>query len=234
MSSSKQGEGVSPGRDSTGGDSTNGDSTGGDSTSRGQPVIILAAGKGVRFGKPKIFAEHGGHTFLERILTRCRATGARVTLVSDPRHRSELDALLARLPPSLLAPFPRMVAGDAGDSMFASVQSALRHGPYVPGFWLWPVDAPFISAGGWRTAVEAVAGAPDRIWKLRVGGRTGHPIWFPEASVAGILAGDWKDGLRGYLAGAEAVRILVLEGEILHDIDRVGQLEDLVLPDDPS
>src|SRR3972149_3370776 len=69
----------------------------------GQPVIVLAAGHGRRLGGPKAFAEHHGRTFLERILARCREREARVTLVSDPRFRARMEALLARPPP----PFPR-------------------------------------------------------------------------------------------------------------------------------
>jgi len=195
----------------------------------GQPVIVLGAGRGTRFGTPKLFAEHEGRTFLERILTRCRESGARVTLVSDPRDRQRLEALLAGMPPDLLAPFPRIVAGDGEAPMLASVQAALRQGPYRPGWWLWPVDAPFLSAAGWRKAVQSAAGAPGQVWKLRVEGRTGHPIWFPERFAATILAGNWPDGLRGCLdtMAPEEISILALEGETVHDINTQEQLTDL-------
>ena len=135
----------------------------------GQPVIVLAAGHGKRMGGPKLFTEHEGRTFLERILQRCRETSARVTLVSDPRFRPRLEALLSTLP----APFPRIVEADGTLDMLDSVQAALRAGPYEPGVWLWPVDAPFISAAGWRRAVEKVARVPNSVRKLRAGGRTG-------------------------------------------------------------
>lgn len=198
---------------------------------RGQPVIVLAAGHGTRFGGPKAFAEHKGRTFTERILTRCGETGARVTLVGDPRHRERLEALLAALPPELTAPTPapRLVDADGLADMMASVKAALAHGPHEPGFWLWPVDAPFISAAGWRRAAQTAAGDPGVIWKLRVAGRTGHPVWFPFTVTRPLLDGNWPDGLRGFLATVppERIQVLPLEGEFLEDIDSPDQLQGL-------
>lgn len=195
----------------------------------GQPVLLLGAGRGRRMGLPKLFAEHQGKTFAERILARCRETGSRVTLVSDPLHRERLEALLAALPPELLAPFPSVVKADGETDMLASVQAGLLAGPYEPGCWLWPADAPFISPGGWRRAVERVTEAPEFIWKLRAGGRTGHPIWLPSWTVRPLLAGNWPDGLRGFLAGVapERIRILALEGEFLADVNTPRDLEAL-------
>lgn len=191
----------------------------------GQPVIVLGAGHGTRIGGPKLFVEHHGRTFLERILERCRETRARVTLVTDPRFRARLEPLLARVPP----PFPRLVEADGTEPMLASVQAALRAGPYEPGFWLWPVDAPFISSAGWRRAVEQVAQDPNVIWKLRVRGRTGHPGWFPFYTAPAILAGDWPDGLRGFLATQlpERIQVLALDDEYLEDVDTPQQLAGL-------
>ena len=196
---------------------------------RGLPVIVLGAGRGTRFGGPKLFAEHKGRGFLERILTRCHAAGARVTLVTDPRDKAPLERLLTSLPPALTAPFPRMVKSDGEEDMMASVRAALAQGPYEPGFWLWPVDAPFISARGWRLAVETAARDANVVWKLRVRGSTGHPIWFPFHTAAAILAGSWPDGLRGFLktqATQATVRIqaLPLEDEFLGDVNTQEQL----------
>lgn len=192
----------------------------------GQPVIVLAAGHGKRMGGPKLFTEHEGRTFLERILQRCRETSARVTLVSDPRFRPRLEALLSTLP----APFPRIVEADGTLDMLDSVQAALRAGPYEPGVWLWPVDAPFISAAGWRRAVEKVARVPNAVWKLRAAGRTGHPAWFPSDLVPAILSRRWPDGLRGFLREVprERVRFLALQGEFIADIDTQEDLKEMV------
>ncbi len=198
-----------------------------DGRDTGQAVIVLGAGQGKRMGGPKLFAAHKGLGFLERILARCRETGSRVILVSDPRHTERLETLLAGMPPRLLAPFPRIVHADGEADMLASVRAALRTGPWEPGGWLWPVDAPFISPDGWRRAVKTVAAEPDWIWKLRVQGKTGHPVWFPSWCAPPILAGSWQDGLRGYLTevAAQKIRILLLEEEFLADVNTPQELQ---------
>lgn len=195
----------------------------------GQPVIVLAAGHGRRMGGPKVFAGHKGRGFLQRILERCHESRARVILVVDPNHRQRLEALFATLPAGLLAPLPRMVEADGKADMLASVQAALAHGPYEPGFWLWPVDAPFISAKGWHAATQAVARDPGVVWKLRVRGRTGHPVWFPFHVTQPLREGHWPDGLRGFLATLppERIQILPLEGEFLEDVNTPQQLAGL-------
>ncbi len=188
----------------------------------GQPVIVLGAGLGRRMGEPKVFAEHGGRSFLARILERCGESGSPVTLTVDRRFRRRVEALLARLP----GPAPRLVEAGGDKPMVASVREALRWGGYEPGFWLWPVDAPFLSAGGWRRATEAVGRDPNVVWKLRSGGRSGHPVWFPFYTIPAIRAGRWPDGLRGFLREMEPERVMVLEleGETLTDVDTPEEL----------
>ena len=196
---------------------------------RNLPVIVLGAGHGRRMGGPKLFAEHKGRTFLQRILERCRETAARVTLVVDPCHQERLEALFTALPPRLLAPFPRIVEADGELEMLDSLRAALRAGPYEPGFWLWPVDAPFISAAGWAKAAQTAARDPNGIWKLRSRGRTGHPVWFPFHVTRALLEGEWPDGLRGFLktVPAERIQLLEMEDEYLEDVDTPQQLAGL-------
>ena len=186
-----------------------------------QPVLLLGAGLGRRMGGPKVFTRAGEKSFLERILARCRESGSPVTLTFDSRFRERLEALLATLP----APRPRLVESAGELPMLASVQAGLRAGGLEGGFWLWPVDAPFISADGWARAVKTAREAPDAVWKLRAGGRSGHPIWFPAWSVPIILAGSWQNGLLGFLETCpDRIRVLPLEGEELRDFNTPEEL----------
>jgi len=179
-----------------------------------QPVLIAAAGHGRRFGGPKVFARADGTTFLERILARCREAGAPVTLVVDPAFR---ERVATALPGDLAV---RLVEADGTHPMLASVQAGLAAGGFERGFWMWPVDAPFLSPVGWTRAVRAVAGAPEHVWKLRSEGRGGHPTWFPGWAVPLIRTGDWPDGLQGFFRDHEAaIRLLHLDGETLRDVD---------------
>ena len=185
------------------------------------PVVVLGAGHGKRMGRPKVFARHGGETFLERILVRCRETALPVVLVIDPRFRVEVHELLQALPFSE----PRLVEADGAAPMLVSIQAALREGGCDDGFWCWPVDAPFLSPAGWMQAVEAVEGMPAVIWKLSTGGQTGHPVWFPGWAVPRILAGGWPNGLQGLLNEcSDRIYVLELEGEELRDFNTPEQL----------
>ena len=186
-----------------------------------QAVLLLGAGHGTRMGGPKVFTRHGGQSFLERILRRCAEAGAPVTLCVDPAFRPQVEQALAALD----LPRPRLVAADGTRPMLATVQAGLAAGGFDAGFWLWPVDAPFISVQGWARAVARAAAHPGRILKLRVDGRTGHPLWLPGWAVPQILAGAWADGLLGFLAAHEGdVEILPLDGEVLADFNTPAQL----------
>ncbi len=188
--------------------------------SGGQAVLILAAGHGTRMGGPKVFAQYKGQTFLHRILARCAESSSPVTVTADSLFRARIEDMLATTSYA-----PTLVDCDGLAPMLATVQAGLAAGGCESGFWLWPVDAPFISTSGWASAVDTVRGGGSQIVKLRVRGRTGHPIWFPGWSCRDILAGEWKNGLLGYLAERESeVVILPLEGEILTDVNTPDEL----------
>jgi CTP:molybdopterin cytidylyltransferase MocA len=189
----------------------------------GQPVVVLAAGHGTRMGGPKAFAEVNGATFLAHILARAHEAESPVILTVDPRFRSRVDALLATLAPARM----RLVEADGLRPMVASVQASFAAlDASAIGAWLWPVDAPLLSARGWRHARTAVALRPDAIHKLRTQERTGHPTWFPRWAVAAICAREWDDGLPAFLASVPAERIAVVDlpGEILGDFNTPEQL----------
>jgi CTP:molybdopterin cytidylyltransferase MocA len=194
--------------------------------SLGLPVIVLAAGHGTRMGGPKAFTRHGGQSFLERILERCAESNAEVTLTVDPSFKARLlEALKAR-------PVPRphlhlrWVDADGRLPMLASVQAALAAGGFEHGFWMWPVDAPFLSADGWRVLSRDVAVDPAKIVKPVSDGKSGHPVWFPAWTVSRIAQGGWPDGLQGFLheIGPGLVRRVDLPGERINDVDTPEEL----------
>lgn len=199
-------------------------------------VLLLGAGHGRRMGGPKLFTEHRGRSFTERILARCAESASPVTLTVDPVYRTRLEVLLTGLATRMALPPLRLVAADGNLDMLRSVQAGLAAKAAFPGaegvptdwtngFWLWPVDAPFLSSEGWQHARQAAASQPDAVLKLRTGegaaGKTGHPIHFPAWAVAPILAGDWPDGLLGFLKEVPPGRMaaLPLPGEVLRDLD---------------
>ena len=192
----------------------------------GQRVIILGAGLGRRMGGPKVLKSFQGKTFLERILDRCEESRSPVILTHNPQSHSPLEALLDGFLHSTL---PRLVSVPGEATMLDSLRAGLEAGDPSGGFWCWPVDAPFISPRGWQQATAAANSDPGAIWKLRVAGKTGHPIWFPGWAAPGIIAGNWprveERGLLGFLdQHQDKVRILALEGELLADFNSPDQL----------
>ena len=188
-----------------------------------QPVVILGAGHGTRMGGPKVFAEAGGVTFLERIVERIGEARCPALLTVDAGFRARVEALLKRLPRLSL----RLIEVDGKLPMLASVQAGVAAlDPAAQGAWLWPVDAPLLSAEGWLRARQTVAERPQAILKLRTQGRTGHPIWLPRWACEAVAQGRWADGLLGFLAEVPAERIahLDLPGETLSDFDTPEQL----------
>ncbi len=188
-----------------------------------QPVVILGAGHGTRMGGPKVFAEVGGVTFLQRIVDRIGEACCPAVLTVDAAFRARVEALLMRLPRVRL----RLIEVDGNLPMLASVQTGLaKLDAAAQGAWLWPVDAPMLSAEGWLRARQTVAAQPQAILKLRTQGRTGHPIWLPRWACEAVAEGRWSDGLQGFLAEVPAGRIAHLElpGETLGDFNTPEQL----------
>jgi CTP:molybdopterin cytidylyltransferase MocA len=178
---------------------------------------------------PKAFVLLNGQTFLDRILARCAESGSDVTVTVDPAFKQRLmDGLKARSMPRLPLHL-RWVEADGRQPMLASIQAALAVGGFDRGFWLWPVDAPFLSAAGWRVLGETVEVDDQRILKPRAEGRSGHPVWFPGWAVLRIARGDWPNGLLGFLAVCtpEQVRAVDLPGEHVNDIDTPEELRAL-------
>jgi CTP:molybdopterin cytidylyltransferase MocA len=189
-------------------------------------VIVLAAGHGKRMGGPKAFVRYHDRTFLEHILDRCAESGSPVTITVDGSFKARLLALLQANPIPHAQLDLHWVEVDGRLPMVASLQAALMAGNFGHGFWLWPVDAPFLSADGWRMLGAAVAAHAEQILKPRSGDRTGHPVWFPGWAVARIVSGEWPTGLRGFLqtCDPDRIRVLDLPGERLNDVDTPEEL----------
>ena len=202
----------------------------------GLPVIVLAAGHGTRMGGPKAFARYGGQSFLERILARCAESNADVTITVDPAFKPRVLDLLKARPVPRPHLHLRWVEADGRLPMLASVQAALAAGGFGRGFWMWPVDAPFVSAEGWRLLNRDVAENDTQVAKPVAGGKSGHPVWFPAWAAPRIAQGRWPDGLQGFLSeiGPSAMRRIELPGERLNDVDTPEELAAMSAPPSPA
>jgi len=141
--------------------------------------VILAGGRGERYGGPKALARlPDGRTFL----TAC--ADALVTAGANP--------IVATLPPAVSVPTDRRVAAVplpcAGLAMFDSLrlalQRALEHAGWAAAVVL-PVDHPLVAPETIRALGAYVALAAIPSWH----GKHGHPVMLSRSLATGIVSG---------------------------------------------
>jgi len=119
-------------------------------------AIIPAAGKGNRFGMPKVDASYNGITFAERIImTLTTAKLDKYILVRDVET------------PDMLG------------SIRLGMQKALSEYGRPDGWVIWPVDHPAVKAETVTTLSTAFAERRNSIIIPRCNGKSGHPIILP-------------------------------------------------------
>lgn len=119
-------------------------------------AIIPAAGKGTRFGMPKVDANFNGLTFAERILFVLALAGIeKFALVRDVET------------PDMLA------------SIRYGMQQALKEYARPDGWLIFPVDHPMVREDTIRLLREEFSSHRNSITIPRHKGKSGHPILLP-------------------------------------------------------
>ncbi|WP_460443872.1 nucleotidyltransferase family protein [Amycolatopsis cihanbeyliensis] len=166
--------------------------------------LLLAAGRGRRFGGPKPLAELGGEPLV------LRALGALTEGGCEPVHvvvGARSEAVRALLPRAAVA----VHAADWTSGMGASLRAGLGsfHGlePAPDALLVHLVDLPWVPAG----VVARLAGyaGPSAVARACYRGTPGHPVvlgrrWWAE--VAGATEGD--RGARDWLAARPDLRLV--------------------------
>lgn len=164
-------------------------------------AIILASGRGTRYGAPKAEASLENGTFLDRILATLQAAGILSTL-----------AALGLETPDMLSTL-RQVAGHFTPD---------RHS----GILIWPVDHPLVKPETVVALGEAFSAHPEAVLRPTYKGERGHPIILP----AGFdLSGDDAGrGLAGIIRtnACTVIDLPVDDPGILRNINRPEDLED--------
>ncbi len=179
-------------------------------------VVVLAAGRGRRWGGPKALAVHAGQTFLCRVLETVSGFAERVVVV---------------VPPGVSTPW---IPGWDGtlwvenpqpkEGMFSSVRLGLTKLGPLRQTLIFPVDHPLVrretiealGAGG-----QSVPDASQRVVVPTLGGRGGHPVLIGRRAALALLEvgpeSTLRDAMRG--VGTEPVRIPVEDPGIIRNIN---------------
>ncbi len=116
-------------------------------------AIILASGKGSRYGMPKSEAMLDGLLFSQRISQALLDAGVRDIVLAKDLETS---------------------------SMFESLKQSILQNPDAPPYYIiWPVDHPLVQSQSLALLLESASQNPDCIIKPEFLGRHGHPILIP-------------------------------------------------------
>lgn len=183
--------------------------------------VLLAAGRGGRFGGAKLMARLAASG-------NAAAPGIAVGAMACRQFRSVLPRVIAVVRPDdadLAASLAEAgaevsVFADADRGMGASLAFGVSVVPDARGWVVALADMPWVMQGTVRAVTAALAaGAP--IAAPYHGGRRGHPVGFSRALLPELLALSGDEGARKILAaaGERVFRIDVDDPGILQDVD---------------
>jgi CTP:molybdopterin cytidylyltransferase MocA len=165
-------------------------------------AIILASGKGTRFGMPKAEAGYGGKSFVQHIRDTLHAAGLSRIVLADSYNSPDMLATL------------RLAVSDImlGESSDAS------------GYLIFPVDFPFVRQETLQSLIHKHLEHPNAVIHPLYQNRRGHPIIIPAST--NLLADDEGKGLREVLSKNHLTHIDVPVDDI-GTISNINTPEDL-------
>jgi molybdenum cofactor cytidylyltransferase len=142
-------------------------------------VVLLAAGRSARMGRPKLLLPWGETTVLGHLLHQWRKLGAeQLAIVTAPDD----GALVEELARVRFAPGNRVVNPQPERGMFSSIQCAARWTEWRPALSHWAIvlgDQPHLRSSTLRAVLELAGTEPGKVCQPAFGGRTRHPVIVP-------------------------------------------------------
>jgi molybdenum cofactor cytidylyltransferase len=190
-------------------------------------AIVLAAGRGVRFGGGKLVAPFKGAPLVASALLTAFLAPVRRVFVAigpDPAVRKAVEATATRLAASGRLVLVSVEHPDEG--VGASLRTtAIALPDDATGAFVFLGDMPAIDPSTPTTLAQALRG-PDGIVAPTFLGRRGHPVLFGAAWFPALRALSGDEGARALVesAGARLARIPVEDPGIHLDVDRPGDL----------
>ena len=144
-------------------------------------VVLLAAGRSSRMGKPKLLLPWGRTSVLGHLIKQWKAVGAKQVAVvcapDDAAIRLELDRLGFPARDRIINPAPQR-------GMFSSIQCAAQWLGWDPALTHWAIvlgDQPHLQRQTLRLALDFSAAHPDKVCQPARQGHGRHPVLLPKA-----------------------------------------------------
>jgi CTP:molybdopterin cytidylyltransferase MocA len=176
--------------------------------------LILAAGAGRRYGKPKALVAYRGKLLVQGAADTLRAAGCARTVVVLGAQAERVRAAAPDLPETVTNP-------DWPSGMGSSLRvglATLTAGEPADAAVVLLVDMPAVTSEAVRR-VAALAG-PDALAMGGYGERRGHPVLLGRDHWAGVAESATGDkGARDYLRAHSAQLRIVPVGDVADDFD---------------
>jgi len=161
-------------------------------------AIILASGKGSRFGMPKAEALlDTGDTFLSHIRSVLAESG--------------------------LTNICEIIGRDTPD-MLSSLKLGISEAPSAEGYLVFPVDFPFVLSATIVSLIQAFLANPHSVIRPVYQGKSGHPIIIP--AITDVHAPDSEGGLAGIIRrqGLTILDVPVTDPGVLRNVNHPHEL----------
>lgn len=180
-------------------------------------VIVLAAGRGTRFGGAvhKLAQPLAGASVLGTTLGHVLASGLPLLVVTTPSLVGEAAPLVAKRDILVLPDDP--VRG-MGESLAAGIGAR----PDAPGWLVLPGDMPAVQPDTLRAVAAALAQHPVAYAQHR--GRRGHPVGFAGELFSELVRLHGDEGARRVVARYPSQGVEVDDPGVLLDVDTAEDL----------
>ena len=196
------------------------------SDTKGLDAILLAAGRGLRFGGGKLLAMLDGAPLVVHALRTALLAPARRVYVAaaDPAVRAAVEVEARRL--GALKRLTFVVVESPEEGMAASLRTAVAALPSdTAGVFVFLGDMPAVDPATPALLAQALEGERHIVAPVHLG-RRGHPVLFGAAWLPSLRALSGDQGARTLLesAGAQLARIPVPDAGIHLDVDHPEDL----------
>ncbi len=182
-------------------------------------VVVLAAGRGVRFAGPghKLAQAFQGGSVLGTTLSQVLKSGLPMVVVTTEAHVPDATKWVPHRDVLVLT------AEQAQRGMARSIVAGVSARADAPGWLILPADMPLIQPQTLKVVAAALPGQACVV--PAYGGRRGHPVGFSAELFSDLQALDGDEGARRLLLRYPSRTVDVQDPGVLIDIDTHNDLQ---------